>query len=695
MSADNKRGQAVALFGLAIQAALTGVMCLVWLSTGSDAARATFFLLFGSMGIWTVSAILFYCRHMAELEKLELDELTRQGAPGLFGEQAAEMRLAQRRLTLVERFFVPIITLLTAGYLAAMGILLLVNELAHDVHSGRLDGALTWAFVCLGASFVAFLASRYAIGMARDTRWRLLRAGGSYLTVCSLAVALLCFAYFLARVEFMWVLRALPFVVPAIMAVMGIEMVLNQVLDLYRPRRPGVEVRPAFDSRLANLLSEPGSLARSVAEALNYQFGFEVSRTWFYQLLQKTLVPLILFGAAAMLAASMVVVVTPGREAIVLTWGNPPANRSTLPAGTHFKWPWPVQTAAVIDTQRIRTLPLGVGDMREASGDVVNGTVIYVWNKEHGERREFDFLVPRTTAQAARDQAATQAAAAVAGEAQGIAAKPATAPSQDQAAQYSSVGTVRITASLQYRVVDPYRFRFGFDNAEKLLSDIAQRELTRYAARRDIDTLMSVRRDELDRTLYKQIDGAAGPTGMNLGIEVVQVSLGGLHPPTEVAEAFEEVVKANHERQGMMLKAQSARDSLLSETAGSAQVATALALAAERTNDSRLSAAERAAAQQESWRLLDQAGGRVRQIISQAQAGRWKTVNKGRGRYLSLQRQLAAWQQAPEVYELNEKLQVYRKAMDGSRKYILGIDPNDLQIWQPDDRRSAGGVFGN
>jgi hypothetical protein len=31
--------------------------------------------------------------------------------------------------------------------------------------------------------------------------------------------------------------------------------------------------------------------------------------------------------------------------------------------------------------------------------------------------------------------------------------------------------------------------------------------------------------------------------------------------------------------------------------------------------------------------------------------------------------------------------------MDGSRKYILGVDPSQVQIWQPDDRRSAGGVF--
>jgi modulator of FtsH protease HflK len=271
------------------------------------------------------------------------------------------------------------------------------------------------------------------------------------------------------------------------------------------------------------------------------------------------------------------------------------------------------------------------------------------------------------------------------------ASMPASAPVGDPAAQYSAVGMVRITASLQYRVVDPYRFLFGFDDAEKLLSDVAQRELTLYTARHDIDTLMSARRDEMDSTLYQRIGEAVRE--LNLGVEVVQVSLAGLHPPTDVADAFVEVIKAKHQRQGMMLSAQSARDNLLARTAGSSKVAVQLVAAAAKTEDAGLSEADRTLARQEAWRLLGQAGGNVSQIISQAQADRWKTANRERGRFLSLQRQLAAWRQAPEVYELNELLQVYRKAMEGSRKYILGVDPGQIEIRQTDDRRSAGGVF--
>ena len=46
-------------------------------------------------------------------------------------------------------------------------------------------------------------------------------------------------------------------------------------------------------------IAEPGRIGSSIADALNYQFGFEVSKTWFYQLLSRACVPLIIFGGLA------------------------------------------------------------------------------------------------------------------------------------------------------------------------------------------------------------------------------------------------------------------------------------------------------------------------------------------------------------------------------------------------------------
>ncbi len=139
-------------------------------------------------------------------------------------------------------------------------------------------------------TFVAFIISRLAMGAAKNPACRMLRAGGNYLTGNCFIVLVLVAVLGLADFGFRTPELVVAWVVPALMVILGVEMMLNLILEMYRPHVPGSEPRPAMESRLLGLISEPGDVARSVAEAMNYQFGFEISRTWFYQLLQKALV---------------------------------------------------------------------------------------------------------------------------------------------------------------------------------------------------------------------------------------------------------------------------------------------------------------------------------------------------------------------------------------------------------------------
>src|SRR5690606_13640774 len=72
------------------------------------------------------------------------------------------------------------------------------------------------------------------------------------------------------------------YVLAALAATLGLEAALLLLLELYRPRRPGEAPRPPYDSRLLGLLSAPGDVARSIARAVDYQFGFSLSQTWLY-----------------------------------------------------------------------------------------------------------------------------------------------------------------------------------------------------------------------------------------------------------------------------------------------------------------------------------------------------------------------------------------------------------------------------
>ena len=70
---------------------------------------------------------------------------------------------------------------------------------------------------------------------------------------------------------------------------MAVETLVQLVLEIYRPRVKGKVERPLYESRLVGLLGQPEGLITTAAQALDYQFGFKVSETWFYRFFERAL----------------------------------------------------------------------------------------------------------------------------------------------------------------------------------------------------------------------------------------------------------------------------------------------------------------------------------------------------------------------------------------------------------------------
>ena len=103
MNTDSKRGQNVALLGLALQAAVATVYCVVWLLTDTPAAQGVFVLNACGLVIWAMTAVIFYCRRLAELEAEEIEQINAAGSTTVFGEEGGVIPLAQRRAALIRR----------------------------------------------------------------------------------------------------------------------------------------------------------------------------------------------------------------------------------------------------------------------------------------------------------------------------------------------------------------------------------------------------------------------------------------------------------------------------------------------------------------------------------------------------------------------------------------------------------------
>ncbi len=457
-----KRGKNVALAGAVLQIAMSAVMLAIWLKTGSVAAMsATAFLACGTL-LWLMAGLLFYCRQLKRREELEFQEITAAGATaGAIFEAGRdpELQPAANRLKFMMRWIVPSFTLFWAALAGTIAIVIIYAMASRKV--AVMPQATVAAMFAVLTGFVGFLFSRYSVGMSDSPEWRLLRATGSYLTVNVLAIVAVAAALLVDPQGY--VDHVVAFVIPVVQCILSVELLLNFILDLYRPRLPGQEDRVSFDSRLFNLVAQPGKIGHSLAEAINYQFGFEVSKTWFYQLLGKSLLPLIIFGILIMLAMSCIVVVENGERYVVTHLGQPQAK--LLEPGINFKLPWPIDTARRFEVGKLQDIMLGVGAARteeERTEAFVNGRELYLWTKEHGPRQEKDFVIASPPRTLSKDGAEVKSDA-------------------------PPVNLIKLVVRIQYRITNPLEYGYNYVDAHKTLECLASGEMVRYCASATLD----------------------------------------------------------------------------------------------------------------------------------------------------------------------------------------------------------------
>ncbi len=666
MTTSSKRPEQVAWVSLVVSLVFFGVSFFLGRWSGFFAVSAVGWQVLGATLIWLVLAIQFHQRSLAEQEKLDMSQLVEdKGGSELFqgkGERAVLLAAAQRRLELLEKWFVPIFGAIIAIYEIALGLYLL--RAAGSVGKQETQQPLVCAIIMTAVAFTSFLVSRYATGMSVEDRWKPLRAGGSYL----LSVALICFAAALSlaglHFQFLIPIKIVGYIIPILMLLLGAETTLNTVFDIYRPRLKGQYNRTAFDSRLLGTINEPGGIFRSAAAAIDYQFGFKVSETWFYRLLEKAIVSLILFSAVTLYLASCIVVVEPNEEAIVERFGNPLAADEQvrhIGPGIHLKLPWPIDIAYMHPTGKVMELYVGYVPRRNPkTGEIIPDRVL-LWGQSHYEE-EFSVL----------------------------AASENMAESHDDGA--IPVSLIKANIPVQYRIKDLYAYVYGHDDPSKLLEAICYRELTNFAAsaRAEVDaigdgadatdSLFGSGRTHAKKVLTERIQKAADEQG--LGIEVVFLGMQGIHPPPEVAPDYQAVIGAVQRKQALMLQAEAERNNILSTLIGSVAKANELADLAVRYQEaqSQEHTEEVERLGKEFDKALSQARGQIYQKIEEAQSQAFAKATLAKATGERFAGQLKAYEAAPEIYMQQERLATLEKALANIRKYIVAGDPNDTEV---------------
>ena len=723
------RATRAAFWGLVVQCILTVLMFLCAIASQAPALYAATAHLFGGIPIWGILVALYYQHRLERAETLEAESLARSSARAstVFDETSVDVQGARRKLENLQKYGLNIVGIGVAVYLIGLGGLYLygtmsaysVGALLPNIARGitsPLAGVepANPALLLVGAiviAFGAFITARYQAGMTQVNAWQQLRGGASYL-VGNFVVALLIAVSFGA---WLWeshaVLAVITFVIPALMLLLGLEILAIFMLGAYRPRRPGEVARTTFDSRILGLLTSPKSLAKALSDAIAYQFGVDVSSSWFFQLVSQSIVKLVLLAVVAAWLMSSLVVVQPHEQALITRFGKPVLAPATPDVkgenyawgpGLHLMLPWPMGSAEVFPVQRIQQI-----DIRTAFGPAKPGAAI-LWTNSHGasDSTPEDFFVTAPTTLNDNNTVRQVSAEPVAG-------------------QQSTPGTSLAGAEIavQFRVTNLYTYLRKSPDARELkqdrktgewrygnriLDNIAERELNRFFVVHDIDSLVLGDRTVWAKELRAKIQAEVQKD--DLGLEVVFVGLTAIHPPSnnEVAIHFQKQVGAMQEYKTEIEKANRESIRLLASVAGSKERALEIKKAIDelQTAESKLKEVEDAkgdtaetrklvvAAQTKIDDLFATAGtsGDAALKLAEARAYSWERAVSQTAKADRFESELQAYRAAPELYRMRQYLNVLAEGMTHSRKVIMTTRSDTPPTFRIDLKDSANAM---
>ena len=477
---------------------------------GSLAGQAASVFLGLSVLVTFVSWFQMRLEENERLEKLELDELARSRGSSLFEAKDSGSFPARNAREQFEKYFVSGFTVL---------LLLLEAAAAWGIWhwSGQNQLALKDANSTVALSLFAifalllFLFGRFSVTMARLENNRLLRPGASFLLASAYVCAFTALGIALAKAKYpladFWVARGLC----ALLGLMAVESLLTLLLEIYRPRVKGKVARPLYDSRAAGILAQPESLFTTAAQTLDYQFGFKVSETWFFQACKRNLPVLLLVQLAALMLSSMVFFVGPGQRAVLEHYGR---IAGVFGPGMHFKLPWPAGRVNTFPAEQIQSF--NVGYTPDAQGEAAS---VILWTVTHG--KEDNFLV---------------------GNSNSVPVGEANTGTNDLSSK--PVGLISVSIPIHYQITNVINWLYKNSQSQDLLESLATREVVQYLAGSDLNTILSHGRLEAASVLRDRIQNAVD--SRQLGARIVFVGLQDIHPPTanDVAATYEKVVSA-------------------------------------------------------------------------------------------------------------------------------------------------------
>ena len=683
-----KRAANHSILGLLFQGVF-GVGLLVYGIVGREPTAVTG-AIFALVGIvpWIVLLILFdqYRRERIETMEAEAFAATDAATSSVFDEAEGGMRVAGRRLKLVRSIAVPAVGVVFGATLILAGILRIGpgRELADPDTFVLPPYELVGLTLGLAIAVIGFMFSRYTAGMAKRPAWQALQGGATIAAGTGLFGLLVGAGHVVDQLGSNDVIRVLLYVSPVLLVVFGAEAILNFLLELYRPRKPDEGFRPPFASRLLGPVASPEVVAESVSGAIDYQFGYEVSRSWMYRLVTRWAWAFVLFGGGVLWLMSAFVVVEPDQTAIHTRFGK--IVSENVQPGLRVKAPWPIDRIEVPGVYKrdkegtVRLIGHSTGTVRDiwgASAPRAIETEALLWSNLMTEDESTMLVQP------SRRQVDTT----------------------DSVEFGRDLSLMRVEVPVRYTIEDVEAWElFTQDGAHlDLLDRLTQKVVMRYLVRTRVDELLGPKRAEMAEEIRERLEAEfvrANPKQNGEPVvRILSVGVQGVAPPSSVQLQFEQVVQQEQKYQAQLNSAQAEAIRELTQVVGSVELADEIVAEIDRLDDLQSQRGddeddelEEAITAQELKidQLLADAGGQAASLIAKAQAQRWERHMGQWGEAQLAMGQAASDRANRPYFRAQLYLERFFNALDGKRVTIVpsGRDVT-MEVDLKHDRQSA------
>jgi len=205
---------------------------------------------------------------------------------------------------------------------------------------------------------------------------------------------------------------------------------------------------------------------------------------------------------------------------------------------------------------------------------------------------------------------------------------------------------VDVQFSVQYKITNPVAWVFNNRDQVETVRDAAETVVRELVGKARLDAVLQENRDQLAGDARRAIQQLAN--GYGLGAEIVGVTMQSVQPPDQVAPAFQEVAKAQQERERARGEAQGYADD-----------------------------------------ILPQAKARAARLMEDAQAYRAQVENTAAGNAARFDRIVAEYAKAPQVTRDRMYLDTMQQIFSSTSKILIDAKTGTNQLYLPLDRMLA------